>query len=150
VLIRDRAKERKMKARVEICGCPSIFVSIDDGRERGKDFEVSVFVAETGGASYQSDPAAKLRKELAGFFDKENLPEKVVSAAKESLLRGGYNQGPCRDFFDPQAAKYFSGVSGYERDEEKWTKLRRQMEDRLRKSNSIELLEVAINMGMKL
>ena len=139
-----------MKARFEICGCPSISIGISDGRERGKDFEVSVFLSETGGANYSTDPSAKLRKELAGFYDKENLPEKVMTAAKESLARGGYNRGPCRDYFDLQAAKYFSGVTGYERDDEKWVKLRRQMEDRLRKSNSIELLEIAITMGMRL
>ena len=48
-----------MKARFEICSCPSISVGIDEARGRGKDFEVSVFLTETGGANYSTDPSGK-------------------------------------------------------------------------------------------
>ena len=39
-----------------------------------QQFSVSVFLAETSGASYSSDPAAKLRRDLEGEYDVKTLP----------------------------------------------------------------------------
>lgn len=57
---------------VTLTTTPSITAIV--ARDGFKRFKVSVLLTETSGASYITDPAAKLRRELAGEYDLSDLP----------------------------------------------------------------------------
>jgi len=144
-----------MKARIFLAGCPRIAALVEKDLYAAK-FKVSVICTETGPAFYETDPAIPLRRELAGEYLPENLPPRIVEAAKGSLAVGGYNRGPERDYFDLAAVKFFGGFAHdpgkYPTPEtgEYWGKLRRRIEDALRKGNPHDIADVALSLGIKL
>ena len=58
--------------RITLSATPSVTAIVT--RCGFQQFSVSVFLTETSGASYASDPAAKLRQDLEGEYDVKTLP----------------------------------------------------------------------------
>jgi hypothetical protein len=120
-------------AKIIINSCPSVSVFIDEiDHER---FYVSVYLTETSNVNYVTDPAEAYRRRLSGEYavDPNNcrnyrqlsgLPEEIVEAAKASIARGGYNAGPCSDYFTARALKYFAPLSAwYQGGQEEYNRL---------------------------
>jgi hypothetical protein len=120
-------------AKIQLCSCPSISAFIDEiDHER---FYISVYLTESSNAVYVTDPAETYRRRLSGEYAKDpnncrnyrqlsGLPEEIVEAARASIARGGYNAGPCSDYFTARALKYFAPLSAwYQGGQEEYNRL---------------------------
>lgn len=134
------------RAEIIINGCPQISLTLTS--TDGFNIKVSAWTSETGSASYPTDPANGFR-EWDGFYTPKTLPIEIYELGSKALLEGRYNSGPHSNQFDFYFAKLFllggNNTNFHNRD---WKKVRRRIEDRLRKEFVPEfLLGIALKVG---